>query len=78
MSFGLTATLLIRLDARMGEWETVDALASHCGVTRDAVMQELEPLVANGLVRAHRHHNTGDIVSAMCCEPEVTIHGGLS
>lgn len=71
MSFGLTATLLIRLDARLGHWEPVADLARHCGVQTSAVTTELEKLVASGMVQVQRHANAGDIVSAMSVfEPE--------
>ena len=66
MSFGLTATLLLRLDAHMGEWVNVDGLVDHTATSRHAVLAELEVLVANRQVRALRHQYTGEIQSAMC------------
>lgn len=66
MSFGLTATLLVRLDAHMGLWVSVNDLVSHTATRREAVLEELETLVASHQVRALRHPHTGEIQSAMC------------
>lgn len=66
MSFGLTATLLVRLDAHMGLWVSVNDLVKHTATNRHAVLAELETLVANRQARALRHPHTGEIQSAMC------------
>lgn len=65
MNFGLTATLLLRLDARMDQWEHVLHLASHCGVQTHVVADELERMVANGLVLVERNNRSGLIERAM-------------
>jgi hypothetical protein len=65
VSFGLTATLLLRLDGRMGEWVHVVELATHCAVPSGVVIDELEVMVATNLVRVERHRHTGLIERAM-------------
>lgn len=65
MSFGLTATLLLRLDARMGEWTPVAELAEHCAVQPYICINELEEMVASALVVVKRHQHTGEIQHAM-------------
>lgn len=66
MSFGLTATLLIRLDAYMGQWVSVDSLCEHITIRRQLVLDELEQLVANAQARVLRDEVNGEIYAAMC------------
>lgn len=68
MSLALSAVLLIRLDARLDEWQSVEVLASHCAVTRAQVVAELEALASSSMIRAQRD-DAGEIVGAMCPRP---------
>lgn len=53
-SFGVAAIILLRLDARPGEWVPVADLAQHlcCGIP--TVRAHLETLAANGQVAVQR------------------------
>lgn len=65
MNYGVIATLLIRLDARLGRWEAVADLAAHLGIADAGVCAHLEQLLADGLVRVERSDKSGAIVAAM-------------
>ena len=66
--FGMLAVLLLRLDARMGTWQDVAGLAQHFDVPLDFVLDTLEQLVADGLVRATRDATSGEITAVMVAE----------
>lgn len=68
MSAALQALLLIRLDARLGNFVGVDDLAQHYGITPDLVRRELQALFDRGQVQCmHQSDGTGpgQIVSAV-------------
>ena len=50
VSMGLQAALLIRLDARAGEWVSVDELASHHCITDATAREGLQALWDAGYV----------------------------
>ena len=68
MSHAMKALLLIRLDARLGNFVGVDELAQHYGITPDLVRRELQLLVEQGQVQCMHQCDgvgPGQIVSAM-------------
>lgn len=72
-SFGVAAIVLLRLDARPGEYVEVADLASHLGCSVTVVRAHLETLVANGQVVAMRKNTPCDTctsVGARCHEAE--------
>ena len=78
MSFGLTATLLLRLDARMGQWTPVTELASHCAVSDETVVNELEAMFLEGMVQVERHILHGTIVRARCSASETLLTDAIA
>ena len=63
-SFGMAAIILLRLDARAGEFVSVTDLAAHLGCSVTVVRAHLETLAANGQVATMRCNTPCDI----CCE----------
>jgi predicted ArsR family transcriptional regulator len=47
-SFGISAVLLLRLQARVGQWVTVDELAAHFHLSAYTVRAHVEGLEASG------------------------------
>jgi hypothetical protein len=57
-SYGVTAVLLLRLEARIGEWVAADDLASHFQLTLPYVLFNLEALADSGDVEVQRTDGT--------------------
>jgi predicted ArsR family transcriptional regulator len=53
-SYGVTAVLLVRLEARIGQWVAVDDLAEHFQLHERHVLINLEELAASGDVEVER------------------------
>lgn len=63
MNFALQALLLIRLEARQGEWVSVLELAEHYSIKLDFTAQLLAGLADRNLVRVDRVN--GQVMRAM-------------
>lgn len=57
-SYGVTAVLLLRLEARIGEWVPADDLAAHFQLTLPYVLFNLEALAESGDVQVERSDGT--------------------
>lgn len=64
-SYGVIASLLIRLDARLDEWHSVGDLAQHFGLQMATVREHLESMCHDGLVRVQRSDAGGQIIAAL-------------
>jgi len=58
VSYGVTAVLLVRLEARIGEWVAVEDLAAHFQLTLPYVLFNLEALAGSGDVEVQRTDGT--------------------
>ncbi len=65
MSLALTALVLIRLDARLGEWVSVDDLARALGLSEGAVRTHLDSM-ADGMHGGFSllRHEDGQVIAA--------------
>lgn len=54
MSWAVRAVILIRLDARVGEWVSVQELAEYLRLPAAEVRNQLELLVLDGLAAVER------------------------
>lgn len=73
--YGIVASLLLRLDARVGEFVAIDDLAAHFGMAAQAVREACEKLHADQLIRVDRNPRTGEIWRAMV-SPEFSPEAG--
>lgn len=64
MSYALSACVLIRLDARMGQWVPVGDLADHLGVSVEALQPTLKSLKEHRYLDLQRAQAGGPVTHA--------------
>lgn len=64
MNWGLTACVLIRLEARQGQWVGVDDLAEHLSAAPPLVRQEIERLWSQDQLTVQRDVVSGEVTHA--------------
>lgn len=69
MSIAITALVLLRLEARRGEWHAVAELAAHMAVSPAVVCAHLEPLAARGMAHVRRGEQGAIQHARMDAEP---------
>ena len=72
MNWGLTACVLIRLDARQGQWVGVDDLAGHLAAAPMLVRQEIERLWSQDQLAVQRDVVSGEVTHAQTPLDRVT------
>ena len=72
MSLAIEALLLIRLDARVGEWVEVQELAAHYSLVDHVVAESLDALGKRGQIRVQRDRADGPVVRAIAFAEEGT------
>lgn len=69
MSLAVTALLLLRLEARRGQWVPVALLCEHLGLHGGVVREHLESMAAGGTVVLQ--HDPGSVVRAARTAPSI-------